>query len=40
MSFWLDQMFGNWVGLLSMLVIFAMLGILGWFVHFFLKQSA
>jgi hypothetical protein len=39
MEFWMEQIFGNWVGLLSMIVLAATLGIWGWFVFFFLRKS-
>lgn len=39
MELWLELLFGNWVGLLSMIVIFFMLGMAGYFVWFFLSKS-
>jgi hypothetical protein len=39
MELWLDLLFGNWIGLLSMLVIFFMLGMVAFFVTFFVAKS-
>ena len=40
MAFWLDLMFGNPVGLLSMIVIFCTVGIMGFLLWMFIKKSA
>ncbi|MBV7317003.1 DUF3149 domain-containing protein [Shewanella sp. NIFS-20-20] len=40
MAFWLDLMFGNPVGLLSMIVIFSTLGIISYLGWMFVKKSA
>ncbi|WP_299491176.1 DUF3149 domain-containing protein [uncultured Shewanella sp.] len=40
MAFWLDLMFGNAIGLLSMIVIFSTIGILGYILWMFIKKSA
>lgn len=39
MELWLDLLFGNWIGLLSMLVIFFMLGMVAFFITFFVNKS-
>ncbi|MGB0894811.1 MAG: DUF3149 domain-containing protein [Parashewanella sp.] len=39
MAFWLDLMFGNWIGLLSMIVIFSTLGIVSYILWMFYKKS-
>ena len=39
MELWLDLLFGNWIGLLSMLVIFFMLGMAAFFIAFFVSKS-
>jgi hypothetical protein len=40
MAFWLDLMFGNPVGLLSMIVIFATLGIISYLMWMLVVKSA
>ncbi|WP_133408035.1 DUF3149 domain-containing protein [Parashewanella tropica] len=39
MAFWLDLMFGNWIGLLSMIVIFSTLGIVSYILWMFVVKS-
>ncbi|RLV60546.1 DUF3149 domain-containing protein [Parashewanella curva] len=39
MAFWLDLMFGNWIGLLSMIVIFSTLGIVSYMLWMFVVKS-
>ncbi|MCL1079347.1 DUF3149 domain-containing protein [Parashewanella spongiae] len=39
MAFWLDLMFGNWIGLLSMIVIFSTLGIVSYILWMFYVKS-
>ena len=39
MELWLNLLFGNWIGLLSMLVIFFMLGMVAFFIAFFVTKS-
>ncbi len=38
MSFWLDLLFGNFIGLISMFTLLFILGMAGWFTVFFLKK--
>lgn len=38
MSFWLDLMFGNFIGILSLFTIFFIIGMAVWFVRFFFKK--
>ncbi|WP_298773229.1 DUF3149 domain-containing protein [uncultured Shewanella sp.] len=40
MAFWLDLMFGNAIGLLSMIVIFSTIGIVSYILWMFVKKSA
>ncbi|MBM7071305.1 DUF3149 domain-containing protein [Shewanella sp. OPT22] len=40
MAFWLDLMFGNWIGLLSMIVIFSTMGIVSYILWMFVQKSA
>lgn len=40
MAFWMDLLFGSWIGLLSMLTIFFIIGMGVFFVWFFLSRSA
>lgn len=40
MAFWLDLMFGNFIGLLSMLVIFSTIGIAAYIGWMFVVKSA
>ncbi|MBT1444220.1 DUF3149 domain-containing protein [Shewanella sp. JM162201] len=40
MAFWLDLMFGNPIGLLSMIVIFTTLGIISYLMWMFYVKSA
>ncbi len=39
MSLWMDLLFGNWIGLLSVFVIVFMLGMGIFFIWFFTKKS-
>ena len=39
MAFWLDLMFGNPIGLLSMIVIFSTLGIISYMMWMFVDKS-
>ncbi|QLE84168.1 MULTISPECIES: DUF3149 domain-containing protein [Shewanella] len=39
MAFWLDLMFGNAIGLLSMIVIFATIGIMSYIMWMFISKS-
>ncbi|MCL1097838.1 DUF3149 domain-containing protein [Shewanella gelidii] len=39
MAFWLDLMFGNPVGLLSMIVIFCTIGIMSYMLWMFIVKS-
>lgn len=39
MAFWLDLMFGNWIGLLSMIAIFSTLGIGSYIMWIFYVKS-
>ncbi len=38
MSFWLDLMFGNFIGLISLFTIFFLIGMAVWFFAFFMKK--
>lgn len=38
MSFWLDLMFGNFIGILSLFTIFFIIGMAVWFIKFFFKK--
>ncbi|HFD87088.1 MAG TPA: DUF3149 domain-containing protein [Gammaproteobacteria bacterium] len=38
MAFWLDLLFGNFIGLISMFTLIFILGMAGWFTVFFLKK--
>ncbi len=38
MAFWLDLLFGNFIGLISMFTLFFILGMAGWFLVFFMKK--
>jgi hypothetical protein len=40
MAFWLDLMFGNFIGLLSMIVIFCTIGIASYIGWMFVVKSA
>ncbi|MCL1051084.1 DUF3149 domain-containing protein [Shewanella abyssi] len=40
MAFWLDLMFGNAIGLLSMIVIFSTIGIMSYLMWLFYTKSA
>ncbi|HCD14255.1 DUF3149 domain-containing protein [Shewanella sp.] len=40
MVFWLDLMFGNPIGLLSMIVIFSTIGIISYIMWMFIVKSA
>lgn len=40
MAFWLDLMFGNPIGLLSMIVIFSTIGIMSYLTWLFIAKSA
>ncbi|MGS0680459.1 DUF3149 domain-containing protein [Shewanella sp. 125m-7] len=40
MAFWLDLMFGNPIGLLSMIVIFSTIGIMSYLMWMFYTKSA
>ncbi|ACJ31153.1 Conserved hypothetical protein [Shewanella piezotolerans WP3] len=40
MAFWLDLMFGNAIGLLSMIVIFSTIGIVSYLMWMFYTKSA
>ncbi|MGX9459906.1 DUF3149 domain-containing protein [Shewanella sp. A14] len=40
MAFWLDLMFGNAIGLLSMIVIFCTFGIMSYLTWMFIVKSA
>ncbi|WOT05586.1 DUF3149 domain-containing protein [Shewanella youngdeokensis] len=40
MTFWLDLMFGNAIGLLSMIVIFCTIGIMSFLMWMFYTKSA
>ncbi|ABZ75255.1 conserved hypothetical protein [Shewanella halifaxensis HAW-EB4] len=40
MAFWLDLMFGNPIGLLSMIVIFSTIGIISYLMWMFYTMSA
>ncbi|MCL1113419.1 MULTISPECIES: DUF3149 domain-containing protein [Shewanella] len=40
MAFWLDLMFGNPIGLLSMIVIFSTFGIISYLLWMFVVKSA
>ncbi|ABO25113.1 DUF3149 domain-containing protein [Shewanella loihica] len=39
MAFWLDLMFGNPIGLLSMIVIFTTIGIMSYIMWLFISKS-
>jgi len=39
MAFWLDLMFGNPIGLLSMIVIFTTIGIMSYLIWLFIDKS-
>lgn len=39
MAFWLDLMFGNPIGLLSMIVIFSTIGIMSYLIWLFIDKS-
>lgn len=39
MAFWLDLMFGNPIGLMSMLVIFTTIGIMSYIIWLFISKS-
>lgn len=39
MVFWLDLMFGNMIGLLSMIVIFSTIGIMSYLMWMFIQKS-
>ncbi|WP_110455829.1 DUF3149 domain-containing protein [Shewanella algidipiscicola] len=39
MAFWLDLMFGNPIGLMSMLVIFTTIGIMSYIMWLFISKS-
>ncbi|WP_076414289.1 DUF3149 domain-containing protein [Shewanella sp. UCD-KL12] len=39
MAFWLDLMFGNPIGLMSMIVIFATIGIMSYLMWMFIQKS-
>lgn len=39
MAFWLDLMFGNPIGLMSMLVIFTTIGIMSYLMWLFISKS-
>ncbi|ASJ97976.1 MULTISPECIES: DUF3149 domain-containing protein [Shewanella] len=39
MAFWLDLMFGNPIGLLSMIVIFTTIGIMSYLMWLFISKS-
>ena len=39
MLFWLDLMFGNPIGLLSMIVIFCTIGIMSYLMWMFIQKS-
>ncbi|ACA88402.1 MULTISPECIES: DUF3149 domain-containing protein [Shewanella] len=39
MAFWLDLMFGNPIGLLSMIVIFCTIGIMSYLMWMFIQKS-
>ncbi|BAJ03668.1 DUF3149 domain-containing protein [Shewanella violacea] len=39
MAFWLDLMFGNAIGLMSMIVIFCTIGIMGYLMWMFIQKS-
>ncbi len=38
MAFWLDLLFGNFIGIISMFTLFFILGMATWFTVFFLKK--
>ncbi len=38
MAFWLDLLFGNFIGLISMFTLFFILGMAAWFTVFFMKK--
>ncbi|MCL1035792.1 DUF3149 domain-containing protein [Shewanella submarina] len=40
MAFWLDLMFGNPIGLMSMMVIFSTIGIVSYITWMFIQKSA
>ncbi|AQS38056.1 Protein of unknown function (DUF3149) [Shewanella psychrophila] len=39
MAFWLDLMFGNPIGLMSMIVIFCTISIMGYLMWMFIQKS-
>ncbi|MCZ4335835.1 MULTISPECIES: DUF3149 domain-containing protein [Shewanella] len=39
MAFWLDLMFGNPIGLMSMIVIFTTIGIMSYLMWLFISKS-
>lgn len=39
MAFWLDLMFGNPIGLMSMIVIFMTIGIMSYLMWMFIQKS-
>ncbi|RTR37686.1 DUF3149 domain-containing protein [Shewanella canadensis] len=39
MAFWLDLMFGNPIGLMSMIVIFTTIGIMSYLIWLFIHKS-
>ncbi len=39
MAFWLDLMFGNFIGLLSMTVIFSTIGVVSYLLWLFVKKT-
>ncbi|ABV38607.1 conserved hypothetical protein [Shewanella sediminis HAW-EB3] len=39
MAFWLDLMFGNPIGLMSMIVIFTTIGIMSYLIWLFIDKS-
>ncbi len=38
MAFWLDLLFGNFIGLISMFTLIFILAMAGWFTVFFLRK--
>ncbi len=40
MDLWMKLLFGNWIGLLSMIVIFFTIGMAVFYTYYFMKESS